>query len=66
MEAHSRAKEHLPYGMTQCYLPPDTWIAIPSYCYAMPPTRSLVVVKNVAVEATVAVAAAGLELLFSL
>jgi len=25
MEAHSTATErHLPYGITQCYLPPDT------------------------------------------
>jgi len=25
MEAHFRATEcHLPYGITQCYLPPDT------------------------------------------
>jgi len=25
MEAYSRAtKRHLPYGITQCYLPPDT------------------------------------------
>jgi len=30
-EAHLRATErHLPYGITQCYLPPDTPAVIPA------------------------------------